>query len=154
MKTTQSTKKMHKKLHNRVCVMAFGTFDIVHPGHLHYLRAAKKFGDELIVVIARDSTVKKMKGAFPINDEHTRMQLIGELRCVDRVVLGNEGVIYDIVKEINPDIIALGYDQHVDTQKLRRELKKRKLNCKVVRLKPVNAKKFKSSIIKEKIRKQ
>ncbi len=154
MKMTQSTKKLHKKVHKHARVMAFGTFDILHPGHLHYLNGAKKFGDELIVVIARDSTVKKLKGKLPTNNEKTRKQIISAMRCVDNAVIGNEGVIYDIVAEVKPDIIALGYDQHVDTEKLERELKKRELKCKVIRLKPFHAKKFKSTIIKEKIRKR
>ena len=145
---------MPQKQSKRVRVMAFGTFDILHPGHLHYLHGAKKFGDELVVGIARDSTVKKMKGAFPINNERTRMQLVAALKGVDKVVMGNKGPIYDILEEMKPNIIVLGYDQHMDTQKLQRELKKRKLECKVVRLKAFQENKFKSSIIKKRIRAQ
>ncbi len=152
MNSAQSTKKLQKLRAKNVRVMAFGTFDLLHPGHLHYLSEAKKFGNELVVVIARDSTVQKLKGALPINNERTRMQLVAALKCVDKVVLGNKGPIYDILEEMKPSVIVLGYDQHVDTEKLKHELKKRKLKCKIVRLKAFNAKRFKSSIIKRKIK--
>lgn len=154
MKTAQLTKKMHKTKSKRVRVMAFGTFDILHPGHLHYLNSAKKLGDELIVGVARDSTVEKLKGILPINDERTRLQMVAALKCVDKAVMGNKGVIYNILEEIKPDVIALGYDQHVDTNKLKRELALRHLHSKVVRLKSFKEKTFKSSLIKTKIRSQ
>lgn len=134
--------------------MAFGTFDILHPGHLHYLTSAKKLGDELIVGVARDSTVEKLKGTLPINDEHTRLQLVAALKCVDKAVMGNKGVIYNILEEIKPDVVALGYDQQVNIVKLKHELALRNLHAKVVRLKSFERKKFKSSLIKKKIRTQ
>ncbi|QQR92853.1 MAG: FAD synthase [Candidatus Iainarchaeum archaeon] len=154
MKTAQSTKKLVKKLHEHVRVVAFGTFDILHPGHLHYLTSAKKLGNELIVGIARDTTVQKLKGKLPANNEDTRLQMVAALRVVDKAVLGNKGPIYDILEEIKPGVIALGYDQHVDTEKLVRELEARKLKCKVIRLDAFSPEKFKSSRIKEKIRAQ
>ncbi len=133
-------------------VVAFGTFDILHPGHLFYLNAAKKLGNELVVVIARDVNVFKSKGNIPVNNEMARWEMVQALKPVDKAVLGNTGNIYDKVKELHPQIIALGYDQHLDLKKLKRELNKRKLNCNVIRLKPFKKKQFKSAIIKHRIR--
>ena len=116
-----------------VKVMATGTFDLLHMGHIYYLREAKKLGDELFVVVARDSTVRKLKHE-PVTPEEMRVGLIRELKMVDEAVLGHEDDMYAVLKEIKPDIIALGYDQIHDEEKIRKELKKRKLDAKVVRL--------------------
>jgi FAD synthetase len=116
-----------------VKVMATGTFDLLHPGHIYYLKEAKKLGDTLVVVVATDSTVRKLKHE-PINPEEIRLNLIKELRIVDEVYLGHEDDMYKIVKEIKPDIIALGFDQIHNEDKIKSELKKRKINTKVIRL--------------------
>lgn len=113
--------------------MATGTFDLLHMGHIYYLKEAKKLGDILTVVVARDSTVRKLKHE-PVNTEDIRLDLIKEVRVVDEAYLGYEDDMYAIVKEIKPDIIALGYDQIHDENVIRRELKKRNLNAKVIRL--------------------
>lgn len=114
-------------------VMATGTFDILHMGHIYYLKEAKKLGDKLVVVVARDSTVRKLKHE-PINPEKTRLELIKELKVVDEAYLGNKEDMYKTVEKIKPDIIAIGYDQIHDEEKIKSELKKRDLNSKVVRL--------------------
>jgi FAD synthetase len=116
-----------------VKVMATGTFDLLHPGHIYYLKEAKKLGDKLAVVVATDTTVRRLKHE-PINPEEIRLSLIKELKIVDEAYLGHEDDMYEIVKEINPDIIALGFDQIHDENKIKSELKKRKINAKVVRL--------------------
>ena len=116
-----------------VKVMTTGTFDLLHLGHIYYLKEAKKLGDKLIVVIATDSTVRKMKHE-PINSEEIRLNLIKELKIVDDAYLGHEDDIYEIVKEIKPDIIALGFDQIHNEKNIKAELKKRGINAKVVRL--------------------
>jgi FAD synthetase len=116
-----------------VKVMATGTFDLLHMGHIYYLREAKKLGDKLIVVVARDSTVRKLKHE-PITPEEMRLNIIKELKIVDEAVLGHEDDMYAIVKEIKPDIIALGYDQIYDEKKIEQDLKNRKLVARVVRL--------------------
>jgi len=90
-------------------VMAQGTFDILHPGHIHYLEKSKSLGDELVVVIARESRVREKKDTYFSEDE--RREMVGSLEAVDEAVLGSEGDIYSTVKEINPDVITLGYDQ-------------------------------------------
>jgi len=116
-----------------VKVMATGTFDLLHMGHIYYLKEAKKLGDKLVVVVARDSTVRKLKHE-PITPEEMRRDIIKELKIVDEAVLGHEDDMYATVKEIKPDIIALGYDQVHDEKKIEQELKKRKLVARVVRL--------------------
>jgi len=111
-------------------VMATGVFDLLHVGHLHYLEEAKKLGDELIVVVASDETVKKRKHT-PIMPQEMRRKLVGALKPVDKAVVGHVGDPLAIVEEINPDIIALGYDQEMEG--LEDELRKRGLKAKVVR---------------------
>jgi len=116
-----------------VKVMATGTFDLLHMGHIYFLREAKKLGDNLAVVVATDSTVRRLKHE-PVNPENIRLNLIKELRVADEAYLGHEEDMYEIVMEIKPDIIALGYDQIHDEDKIKSELKKRKIDSKVVRL--------------------
>jgi FAD synthetase len=113
--------------------MATGTFDLLHMGHIYYLKEAKKLGDKLVVVVATDKTVRRLKHE-PVNPEEIRLNLIKELKVVDEAYLGHEDDIYEIVEEIKPDIIALGFDQLHDENNIRGQLKKRKLNAKVVRL--------------------
>jgi len=114
-------------------VMATGVFDILHSGHLHYLQEAKSLGDELYVVIATDATVRKRKHE-PITPERMRVELVQALKPVDKAFLGTEGDMFETVRQIDPDIIALGYDQAFDERELQKELKKRGLKAKVVRL--------------------
>ena len=116
-----------------VKVMATGTFDILHLGHIYFLKEAKKLGDTLVVVVATDSTVRKLKHE-PVNPEQIRLDLIKELKIVDQAYLGHEKDIYEILKEIKPDIITLGYDQIHDKKTIEKELKKRNINAKVIRL--------------------
>jgi len=120
-----------------VRVMATGVFDLLHAGHLYYLEKAKELGDELVVVIARDSTVRNQKHE-PITSEDMRRALVESLKPVDKAVLGKEGDMYDVVMDIKPDIIALGHDQSHDSEKIRAELKKRGLNVEVRRLPHMN----------------
>jgi len=126
-------------------VLAFGSFDILHPGHLFYLKEAKKLGDFLIVIVARDSTIKKYKKKEPVNDEGKRLAEIKKLDFVDEAMLGYEGDYYKVLGEIKPEVIALGYDQTYFTEKLEEELKKLKLKTKIVRIKPFKEDIYKSS---------
>jgi FAD synthetase len=116
-----------------VKVMATGTFDLIHLGHIFYLREAKKLGDKLAIVVATDATVRRLKHE-PVNPEDIRLKLVKELRIVDEAYLGHEDDMYEIVEEIKPDIIALGFDQIHDEDKIKSELKKRNIKAKVVRL--------------------
>ncbi len=123
---TKTTKKMKK-------VIATGTFDILHPGHIAFLEEAKKLGDYLIVIVARDKNVKHKPK--PIIPEEQRLKVVSSLKVVDEAVLGDETDIFKPVEKFKPDIIALGFDQHFDEDWLKNELKKRGLNCKVIRIK-------------------
>ncbi len=120
-----------------VKVMATGTFDLLHLGHIYYLKEAKKLGNKLAVVVATDTTVRRLKHE-PVNPEEIRLNLIKELKIVDEAYLGHEDDMYEIVEEIKPDIIALGFDQLHDEKKIESELKKRKIKAKIVRLKEYN----------------
>lgn len=117
-----------------VRVLATGVFDIIHLGHLHYLEKSRELGDELVVVVATDNTVRKRKHE-PITPEAMRVELVQGLKPVDEAVLGKDGEdIYEVVLELRPDIIALGYDQHFEPEKLEADLKQRGLDVKVVRM--------------------
>ena len=115
-------------------VMCAGTFDMIHEGHLYFLQEAKKYGDRLVVVVARDSTSEKFKNKKPKNSETARLEKIRQLNIVDEAHLGKEGNIFDIIEEIKPDTICLGYDQKVNKDELEAELKKRNIKADVVRI--------------------
>ena len=93
-------------------VMAVGIFDLLHAGHLHYVEQAKSLGEELVVVIAHDETVRKQKHE-PVTGQDLRRRMVEGLKPVDQAIIGNPpGVpIFEILKQIDPDLIALGYDQ-------------------------------------------
>lgn len=116
-----------------VRVMASGVFDILHSGHIHYLTEAKKLGDELHVVVATDATVRKKKHE-PVTPEGMRLELVRNLKPVDYAYLGREGDIFEIVREIKPDIIALGYDQHFEESSLTHDLKSRGIEVDIIRI--------------------
>ena len=128
--------------------MCFGSFDVLHPGHLYFLKEAKRLGDKLVVVVAKDSTILKVKGKAPKYTERERLEHVRELPFVDKVVLGYEADPYEIIEEINPDIIALGYDQNSYSEDLPSEMKLRKLAPKIMRLRPYKEHIYKSSKIK------
>ncbi|MBI2656933.1 FAD synthase [Candidatus Woesearchaeota archaeon] len=130
-------------------VMCAGTFDTIHPGHLFYLSEAKKYGDKLIVVVARDGTSEKFKGKKPFHNEKERLEAVRMLNIVDEAVLGRQGNIFDIIKEIKPDVICLGYDQNVQKQQLEDELKKRGIKADVIRVGAYMPHMYKSSKIRK-----
>lgn len=114
-------------------VVATGTFDIIHPGHVTFLREAKKLGDELIVIVAREKNVRHKPK--PVVPEEQRRKVVEAIKYVDRAILGDEEDMFRPIMELKPDVIVLGHDQHFDEEWLREELKKRNLNCEVVRIK-------------------
>ncbi|MBI2651509.1 FAD synthase [Candidatus Woesearchaeota archaeon] len=129
--------------------MAFGSFDVLHKGHEHYLKEAKSYGSYLIVVVARDDNILKFKGSKPMHDENYRLKQIKNLKFVDKAILGNKKDILGVIEDHKPDIICLGYDQKtIDKNALINELNKRNLHAKVVRTKPYKEKIYKSSMIK------
>jgi FAD synthetase len=113
-----------------VRVMATGVFDLLHIGHLHYLQEARDMGDELVVVVATDETVRQRKHS-PIMPEEMRRELVASLKPVDRALVGHSGDMFRIVEELRPDVIALGYDQEMEG--LQQELRERGLSVTVRR---------------------
>lgn len=132
--------------------MCAGTFDIIHHGHLHYLSEAKKHGDRLIVVVARDETSKEIKGKRPAHSEKERLEAVRMLELVDEAVLGRKGSIFDIIEEIKPDVICLGYDQSVQKSQLEDELRKRGIKAEVIRVSAYMPHVYKTSKILQKSR--
>lgn len=98
-------------------VMAQGTFDVLHPGHLFYLRESKKHGDRLVVVVARDSRHPDRKLVFK---EDERREMLEALEVVDKAILGSEDDIYETVREFDPEVITLGCDQSHSEQDVRK----------------------------------
>ena len=114
-------------------VMVGGVFDLLHLGHIHYFQEAKRHGDWLVVVVARDSTAIRMKH-IPITPEDMRVELLRALRVVDEAILGDTEDMYKIVEKIRPAVITLGYDQVHQEENIKRELEKRGLEAEVIRL--------------------
>ncbi|MDP6670736.1 MAG: FAD synthase [archaeon] len=131
-------------------IIAFGTFDLLHEGHLFFLREASKLGKELVVVVARDSTVEEVKGKRPNHSEQERRSAVEKLSFVNRAVLGKEsGGRFEIVKEIGPDVIAMGYDQLPSDEEVLKGLEKAGVQAGIVRIPAFEEHKFKTSIIKK-----
>lgn len=123
-------------------VVCAGTFDHFHPGHADFLRQAKALGDELVVIVARDENVKRIKGVMPEHNEVERKVNVEKTGIPDMVTLGySDKDIFLILKELSPDIIALGYDQRVSEEAILKRLP----DCRVIRLNPFHPDKYKSS---------
>ena len=130
-------------------VLVFGSFDLIHEGHKYLFREAKKLGDKLIVVVARDSTIREFKKHNPKFNEEERIIHVKEIGIADEVKLGYEGDKWKVIEEIKPDIIALGCDQNSYTKGLKKGMKDRGLNVKIIRLKSYKPEKYKSSLMKK-----
>lgn len=115
-------------------VMTGGVFDILHVGHLATLEAARALGDVLVVVVARDSTVERLKGRKPLNPEEHRLRLVSALKPVDVALLGDPKDPMKTVELVRPDVIALGYDQKHDEEEIKAGLRERGLSADVIRL--------------------
>jgi FAD synthetase len=148
----------------KVKVMVFGTFDLLHPGHINFFQQAKKLvtrrrqgfgerGNFLIVSVGRDENIKKFKGFLPVHNQRTRLNNIRKLSIVNKAVLASLKNPWSHILREKPDIIALGYDQKIYVDKgglnhFRMLLQKKNIDCQVVRLKSFKPKIYKSSIIK------
>lgn len=128
-------------------VLVFGTFDGIHFGHINLFKQARKYGDYLVVVVARDKTVKKLKNHLPHKNENERLRDLMGCSLINEAIIGGKKNPYKIIKKIKPDIICLGYDQTHFIDDLSGELKKIKLKTKILRLKPYKPRKYHSSII-------
>lgn len=125
-------------------VLVFGTFDVLHEGHKNFLKQARKHGDQLIAVVTRDEVVKLQKGHFPMEKCSTRA--IHVRRFVDKVMVGEKKVSYNVIKKIAPDVICIGYDQRPDLIEAKKILKNLGMeNVEIKKLKPFRPGTYKSS---------
>ena len=129
---------MVDKARKRKVVLASGTFDLLHFGHVKYLEAAKKAGGEnaeLVVIVARDDTVEKRKGKRPVMPEDQRRALVESLKVVDEALLGYEKFdIIKVVEKIRPDIIAVGHDQDGIEREVQRAIAEKNLNIQLIKI--------------------
>lgn len=119
-------------------VLASGAFELLHPGHLRFLVEAKRVGGEgsrLIVVVARDETIRRRKGREPILGEEARRELVSMLKPVDEAILGHAPFSFEkIIEEVKPDIVVFGYDQDDLMKEFKEFLEARGLRIEVVKL--------------------
>jgi FAD synthetase len=147
---------VNKEQKQKKIVLASGTFDLLHLGHVRFLEEAKKAGgenSELIVIVARDSTVEKRKGVKPVMPEDQRRALVEALKMVDEAILGyDEFDISKVIKKIKPDIIAVGYDQDGIEKEVRKAMKEMALKVQIAKIGQFGKDDLSSSsIIKRKI---
>lgn len=113
-------------------VVAQGTFDVIHPGHLHYLGEARSLGDELHVIVARRENVTHKEP--PVLPNRQRRDVVDTLEMVDEARVGHESDIFAPIEDLEPDVIALGFDQHHDPAAIQEELDTRGVDCRVERV--------------------
>jgi FAD synthetase len=130
-------------------VMVFGTFDILHMGHIHLFQQARLVGDHLIVVVARSVNVENVKGRYPINTDDDRRDLLLHIDLVDEAVLGGEIDVYEIVGRYKPDTILLGYDQTAFVDRLEEKLQELSPATMIRRATPFAKNRHKSQKIKD-----
>ena len=133
-------------------VLVFGVFDFLHGGHLFFLRSAKRLGEELVVVVARDSVAQRLKGRRPVHSERKRVRMLRRVPFVSSVVLGDarEG-IYSVLKKRVPHCIAFGYDQKGLCKDIKARMKRReipRIPIKIIRSRAPH--RFKSSLYRGK----
>lgn len=129
---------MVKKEKKRKIVLASGTFDLLHLGHVRFLEEAKNAGGkdaELVVIVARDSTVKARKGKKPVMPEDQRRALVESLKVVDEAILGLEDFSIDkVIEKIKPDVIAVGHDQDGIEREVQKAIEQENFAVKVVKI--------------------
>jgi FAD synthetase len=113
-------------------VVATGTFDIIHPGHIYYLTESRRLGDELHVIVARDANVRHKPR--PVIGEAQRLKVVQALRIVDFARLGDPTDMFRPIEEIGPAVITLGFNQHFSEVDLAKALKERGIGARVVRI--------------------
>lgn len=115
-------------------VFVGGTFDIIHPGHIEFLKEASRLG-KVYVSVARDKNSERIKGRKPINDENQRLEVLRSIKYVHEAFLGDPEDFIKSVERVKPDIIFLGPDQHINEEEFKKELQKRGINAEIVRMK-------------------
>jgi len=129
-------------------VLIFGTFDLLHPGHIYFLNKARSYGDYLIVVIARDRNLLKLKNKQPLFLERERLKMISCLAMVDCAALGDlELGSYAVIRKYNPDVICFGYDQKKLKEDFMRHIFLNNLSIKIHTIKAHKSKRYKSSLL-------
>lgn len=136
---------------NKARIMVFGTFDGLHQGHFNFFKQARKLAKKsfLIVSIARDENVIKIKGKKPSLSENRRLKLVGSSLIADQVVLGAKNDYFKHILKNKPDIIALGYDQKAYVDELKKDLKKKEVSIKIVRLRSYKPHIYKNHLLKK-----
>jgi len=123
---------------NKKTVLASGTFDLLHLGHVRFLEEAKKAGGKnakLVVIVARDGTVESQKGKTPVMPEDQRRALVESLKVVDEAILGWEGVsIEKVIEKINPDVIAVGHDQYGTENQVLKAIEDKNMKIELVKI--------------------
>jgi FAD synthetase len=119
-------------------VLASGTFDLLHLGHVKYLEEAKKAGGKnakLVVIVARDKTVEKRKGLKPVMPEEQRRSLVESLKVVDEALLGYQDFdIGTVIEKLKPDVVAVGHDQDGIEEQVRKAVTQKGLPVQVVKI--------------------
>lgn len=131
-------------------VLVFGTFDGLHEGHRFLFREAKRYGERLFVVVARDATVRRVKKHDPVFSEEERLRVVSAETLVDGARLGYLDDVYRVVEEIRPDVICLGYDQHTFADRLPEVLQQRGITASIERLDAYKPEMYKSSLLHQK----
>ncbi len=130
-------------------VMIFGTFDILHHGHLHLFQQVRKYGDRVITIVARDTTVEKIKGHAAFHNEKERKAFLDHIDLIDKAILGDRRDVYKVIQTVKPDVICLGYDQETFVDALEEKIKEFDLQTKIIRLKPYKHERYKTSKVKK-----
>ncbi len=136
-------------------VLAGGAYDVIHLGHLAELEEAKSLGDVLVVVVATDVTAETFKGRKPIFPEEDRRRIVEAMKPVDKAILGYEdvGIGYEqVLMEVSPDIVALGYDQDNLERTVRELINRKGLKVRIARLSKFDRERYiSSSAIRQKL---
>ena len=134
-------------------VLVFGTFDGLHEGHRNLFHQAASFGDYVIAVVARDSTVSKNKAKPPKFGENDRLEAVKSSGLVKEALLGEENhdtknSKFELIASTKPDVICLGYDQAQFAEKLQQELIRMGMaSTRIEILQPFEPEKYKSSLL-------
>jgi FAD synthetase len=140
----------------KIKVIAFGTFDLLHPGHVYFLEQAKTHGDFLVAAVARDKNVKQAKGRLPVMNETMRLEMVRALKVVDKAVFEDEIKPINTIYAEKPDIVALGYDQTTYMTKDKRDcshyLKWHGINAEVVRIRPYKNGIYKTTLLRRRLK--
>lgn len=115
-------------------VAVFGVFDMLHPGHIMFLKAARQHGDRLIAVVTRDERAEKEKGRTPYYRLEERLAMLKALRCVDEAVAGDMVGEWTMVSKLSPDVICIGHDQNIDHPKIAEQMASLPVRPEIIRI--------------------